>query len=61
MPTSLTVIDLPDIIRFIKDMAIDKIMNWMLQNAIDLKQKPFSIIVSDCYMVLQKRIECCRM
>jgi len=61
VPTSLTVIDLPDIIRFIKDMAIDKIMNWMLQNAIDLKQKPFSIIVSDCYMVLQKRIECCRM
>jgi hypothetical protein len=61
VPTSLTVIDLPDIVRFIKDTTIDKIMNWMLQNAIDLKQKSFSIIVSDYYMVLQKRIGCCRM
>lgn len=61
MPTSLIVIDLPDIVRFIKDMAIEKIMCETLQNAIVLKKKLFSIIISYYYRVLQKRIGCCRM
>jgi hypothetical protein len=61
VPASLTIIDLLDIVGLIKDTAIDKIMNWMLQNAIDIKQKPFSIIVSYYYRVLQKRTWCCRM
>ena len=61
MPTSLIIIDLPDIVGFMKDIAMEKIMSEMLQNAIDLKQKSFSIIVSDYYVVLQKRMGCCRM
>ena len=61
MPTSLIVIDLPDIVRFINDMAIEKIMCETLQNAIVLKKKLFFIVISNYYMVLQKGIGRCRM
>ncbi len=61
MPTSLIIIDLPDIVGFMKDIAMEKIMSEMLHNAIVLKQKPFYIIKSICYVVLQKRMGCCRM
>ena len=47
MPTLLIIIDLLDIVGFIKDMAIEKNMFKMLQNAIVLKKKLLPIINSD--------------
>jgi hypothetical protein len=68
VPTSLLVINLPDIVRFIKKMAVKKIICDALQNAMPFKRKTivynkFRSLsgVAKKNMVLQNVMPCGRM